>query len=414
MTALKHIFNELFAERTRIAMTILAIAWGTASITIMLALGEGLRLTFGRSMRGMGEGILIVRNGQTSKPYEGMPEGRRIRLNPKDLQAARESIPLIHLSSGEYDTWKPMIFGENRRTGRIGGVDPDFGEMRNLIPKPGGRFINPIDIKMRRRVIFIGSNVAKKLFGEEIDPVGQQINLDGRPFLVIGVLKKKYQTSSYGVPDRDGTWIPSTTFQTMYGYPYYSNLVVKPHDASQMENLKKSITQLAAQRHGADPEDDEIIRYWDTQEMQATAGGVFYGLQTLLGIIGGLTLIVAGVGIANVMYVSVSNATRDIGIRIAVGARDYQILTQYIFEGLLATAIGGALGLFISAAIIGAIGQIPMDGEFFEFVGKPVPILSTTVALLVVTVLGIIGFMAGVFPARRAARVEPAEALRYE
>lgn len=414
MNAIKYIFKELFSERTRIAMTILAIAWGTASITIMLALGEGLRITFGRSMRGQGNGILIVRNGQTSKPYAGMPEGRPIRLDPQDLQAARDNIPEIHLLSGEYDTWRPMSYGENWRTGRIGGVDPDFGEMRNIFAQPGGRFINQNDIKLRRRVIIIGPQVAEELFGKDIDPVGKYMDLDGHPFLVIGVMAKKYQTSSYGTPDRDGTWIPSATFRTMYGNRYYSNWVGKPHRPEQMESMKKSILELAALRHGADPEDDEIIRFWDTQEMQQTSGNVFYGLQTLLGIIGGLTLIVAGVGIANVMYVSVSNATRDIGIRMAVGARDYQILSQYVLEGLLATAIGGTLGLLASAAVVAAVGQIPMNGEFFEYVGKPVPILSTTVAILVVTVLGIIGFMAGIFPARRAARVEPAEALRYE
>ena len=138
------------------------------------------------------------------------------------------------------------------------------------------------------------------------------------------------------------------------------------------------------------------------------------GMQTLLGVIGGLTLIVAGVGIANVMYVSVSNATRDIGIRMAVGARDYQILTQYILEGLIATAIGGTIGLLGSQGLVSLVGLIPMEAEFFEFVGKPVPILSPIVACIVVLGLGLIGFFAGLFPARRAARVAPAEALRYE
>jgi len=307
-----------------------------------------------------------------------------------------------------------MRNGENWRTGRVGGVDPDFGEMRNIIPATGGRFINPTDITLRRRVIVIGPQVAKELFGEDVDPVGQYMDLDGRPFLVIAVMNKKFQTSSYGVPDRDGTWIPSSTFGTMYNRSNYSNWILKPHRPEQMEAMKNRIQEIVAQNHGADPEDDEILHLWDTKEMQETSGNVFFGLQTLLGIIGGLTLIVAGVGIANVMYVSVSNATRDIGIRMAVGARDYQILTQYILEGLFATAIGGALGLLISQGVVSLVGQIPMNGEFFEYVGKPVPVLSPGVALIVVSVLGAIGFLAGLFPARRAARVEPAEALRYE
>ncbi|MBT3602105.1 MAG: ABC transporter permease [Candidatus Latescibacteria bacterium] len=414
MNAIKYILKELFAERTRVLMTILAIAWGTAAITIMLALGEGLRVTFGRSMRGIGEGVLRVRGGQTSKAFAGMPEGRNIPLTEQDLLTVKTTIPEVNLISGEYDTWRSMKYNDNWRSGRIGGVDPDFGEMRNIIPAPGGRFINPIDIKLRRRVIVMGPQVAKELFGEKTEPVGQYIDLDGRPFLVIGVMNKKYQTSSYGVPDRDGTWIPSSTYKTMYSPSRYSNWIVKPHNPEQMNQMKKHIRETLAQNHGANPTDEEIVHFWDTKEMQEISGNIFVGMQTLLGVIGGLTLIVAGVGIANVMYVSVSNATRDIGIRMAVGARDYQILTQYILEGLIATAIGGTIGLLGSQGLVSLVGLIPMEAEFFEFVGKPVPILSPIVACIVVLVLGLIGFFAGLFPARRAARVAPAEALRYE
>ena len=414
MIPIGHVFKELFSERTRILLTILAIAWGTASITTMLALGEGLRLTFSRSGKGLGDGILIVWPGQTSKAYGGLPEGHPVPLVREDLEQVRALVPEIDAISGEHRQYAQMRRGDKFRSGRMMGVEPEYGEMRNIIIEPGGRFIDPIDIQQRKRVAVLGPEVVEQLFAEGENPVGQYIEIDGRPFLVVGLMKKKYQMSTYGGPDRNGTWIPITTFETMYNRRHFGNVVVKPKSPAQMEHVKTRMREVIAHRHGCDPADEEIANYWDTLEQQTITLNILYGLQILLGIIGGLTLIVAGVGIANVMYVSVSNAIRDIGIRMAVGARTYQVLSQYVLEGLVATAIGGSIGIAASQAVVWGVGLVPMDGEFFEFVGRPRPILSIQVALIVIAVLGIIGFFAGFFPARKAAQVDPAEALRYE
>lgn len=414
MIPFKHVFKELFSERTRILLTILAVAWGTASITIMLALGEGLRLTFGRAMNGMGNGILVVNRGQTSRAYGGLPEGHKVRLTEDDLRAVRAAIPEIAEISGEYARGKPMRTASKWRSGRVVGVEPAFGSIRNVAPAPGGRFINQRDIEGRRRVVMLGTQAVKELYEKGQDPIGTYVEIDGRPFLVVGVMQKKFQSSCYGGPDYGHVWIPGTTYKTMFGARDYRNWVVKPHRPEQMETVKTRIREILAANHGCDPTDEGIVRYWDALEMQEISNAVFYGFQTFLGIIGALTLIVAGVGIANVMYVSVSGATRDIGIRMAVGAKGYQVLTQYVLEALAATAVGGLVGLAVSQGVVSLVGLIPMSGEFFEFVGKPVPVLSGAVAAVVIGVLGLIGFLAGLFPARRAAQVDPAEALRYE
>ena len=252
MIPVGHVFRELFAERTRVLLTILAISWGTASITTMLALGEGRRLMFMRSGRGMGEGILLVWPGQTSKAYRGLPEGLEVKLSSEDVAQIKASVPEVASISGEYRHFPLMRHGEKFRTGRLMGVDPPYEQMRNILVAPGGRFIDPIDIRRHRRVAVIGPKVAAELFSEGEDPVGEYLEIEGRPFLVVGLTKFKYQMSTYGGPDNDGTWIPATTFETMYDRRYYGNLVLKPDRPENMERVKTRVREVVARRHGSD------------------------------------------------------------------------------------------------------------------------------------------------------------------
>ena len=331
MSLIIYIFKDLLTEdRNRFVLTVLAVAWGTASIAVMLALGEGVRLTLDRAMQGVGDGILVVRPGQTSQAYKGLPEGMKIHLKPGDFAALRESMPQLGAASGEFIVpYTQMRYGDNWRTGRIVGVEPEYGAMRYIEPEPGGRFINYMDNKLRRRVVVLGPEVAREVFGAGTSPVGKSMEIDGRPFLVIGVMRPKFQLVAYYAYDRENTWIPSETFRSIYDHENYFSLVVQPDVLAQMEDVKTKMREIIAKRKGADPQDEDILDYLDIYEMQLGTRILAYGLQVFLGFMGGVTLLVAGIGIANIMYISVANSTREIGIRMAVGARDHHILTQY-------------------------------------------------------------------------------------
>jgi putative ABC transport system permease protein len=178
--------------------------------------------------------------------------------------------------------------------------------------------------------------------------------------------------------------------------------------------LQKQLTSLVARYNGVDPQDETILTIVDIHDMQQKIQTTLNGTEIFLGIVGAMTLVVAGVGVANVMFISVKRATREIGIRMAVGARAWQILWHYIVEALVTTFIGGVIGISLAALLVWAVKQIPIDNEIFQFFGKPMPVLSGLVMVVVIITLGITGLLAGFFPAWRAANVNPVEALRHE
>ena len=408
----KLFLGEMKKQRKRIILTVSAIAWGTLSIILLLAFGEGLKRQMAKANKGLGVNIVILYGGQTSKVYQGLPKGRRIRFTDEDVTLLKEKIPQITAISGEYDLYgASLTYGRKTLTERVTGVLPSFEDMRTHYPDVGGRFINRIDVEQRRRVVFLGSELKERLMGDD-DPIGETIFINKIPFKVIGVLKKKMQMSMYGGPDASKATIPASTLKTLEGRKYLNRIVYQVKDTKMAEYVKQQVYKILGKKYRFDPTDKKAFWVWDTIKQTAIAKTILEGIQIFLGVIGALTLLIASVGVANIMYVSVKERTREIGIKKALGAKKSHIKQQFVLEAIFIATCGGLIGGMVALIVIIILQGVPVGDGPLQFLGKPT--FSCTIALITALILGVVGLAAGYFPAQRAAAVDPIESLRYE
>ena len=398
---------DIRAQRLRTALTVLGIAWGTIAVVVLLAFGVGLERQTRKRFHGLGDRIVILFGGRTTISYRGFPEGRYIQLREADGEVLLKQIADIELLSPEYSNRRtPVRHGTHTTNPNITGVLPVYGEMRNIIADTGGRFLNDLDVTERRRVAMLGDGLATLLF-EGADPVGQQVFLGETPFTVIGVMKPKTQNSSYNSRDTDRIFIPATTYRAVFGDPYVNNFVYRTRDVSVTKAVERQVYETLGRRHSFDPNDKDALGVWDTTEWETQFSFMFLAFNIFFAIIGSFTLTVGGIGVANIMYIVVRERTREIGIRRSVGATRGDILRQFIGEAFLVVGMGAVLGSAGSWAIVWLLAFVPMQ----EFVGTPT--ISPAVGLVTLSLLGTIGLLAGLFPARRAAALDPVECLRY-
>ena len=400
-------------QRKRAILTIAAIAWGSLSLLLLLSFGEGLKRQLLVADSGLGRNIAILWPGETTRPWNGLPSGRWILPRVEDIELISQRVANLQAVSGELRSWQSAYrYGDRTVNRRLTGASLSYGDIRAHIARSGGRFLNPLDEKQRRRVIFLGHELAADLFGDE-EPVGLSVLVDNVPYTVVGVMIDKLQNSTYGGPDAAHGVIPISTFEAQYGENELDAIVVKPLRADLMPAVLKGVRETMGAKYRFDPEDERALATWNTVEGAALMDKIMLGIQLFLGIIGALTLAVGGIGVANIMYAVVKERTSEIGVKMALGARPGWITGPLVLEGLTYTLIGGALGLIMATGLIMILDWIPTDGnEGLQMLGKPT--LSVPIAIFNATVLGSIGLLAGYFPARRAALVDPAETLRYE
>jgi len=404
-------YGDLKTQKVRAFLTMFGIAWGTIAIVLLLSFGAGLRNAVVDGLVNAYDRMFIIYAGETTLPYEGLPRGRRIALTEADGELLRGilGVELVSPSYGRSGT--RLRFGDVVTTTYMEGVHPSFELMRRMFPVAGGRFLNVRDVEERRRVVFLGDSIAKRLFGD-VSPVGQTVLIDDLPFTVVGVMQRKLQTTMNNGPDAERAVIPASTFRAIYGPRYVNHLLVRPSSAYDPGVVKAEIYRTLGRRHRFDPADERALSFWDVIEEEKLARRIMLGIQIFFGVVGGFTLVVAGVGIANVMYVAVRERTREIGVKRALGARRVHIVAQFVFEALLLSLSGGLAGLAVAALVVFAVDSLPTSNGAMEFLANPE--LSWPVALTTVAALTAIGLCAGVFPARRAAAVDPVESLRYE
>jgi len=402
---LRQLLRDVWSQKLRTFLTVFGIIWGTVAVALLLAVGEGVHREQTKSFAGLGDRIVIAWPSRTSLPFEGLGKGRRIRMDESDIEFLEKRVEGLDGISSEYNQNLRARFGDRTRLVDVSGVSPIFGEMRNMIPHEGGRFINPTDMAHRRRVVFVGNELAADLFGD-IDPVGREVMVNGSPFLVIGVLEPKEQDSSYSGRDHSKMIIPSTTFMALTGQRYIDLFIYKAATPDQNKVLTDRVYAALGERKHFDPADRQALSIWDTTDMFVFFDNFMLAFKLFMGFMGVLTLTVGGIGVSNIMNVVVEERTREIGIKMALGARGRTVLGQFLLETLVFTAIGGIIGLTVTWLFCAAVAGSPAE----DAIGTPV--LSPQIALLTASVLGLVGFLAGYFPARDASRLDPVVAMK--
>ncbi|MDY0297525.1 MAG: ABC transporter permease [Acidobacteriota bacterium] len=401
----RNLFRDLVRQPLRTLLTLSGVMWGTFAVVLLLAFGNSVQRQSMKNMRGMGDRLVVVWPGVTTMTRGGFTKGRRVRMTPEQVMGLRDHLPGIENISPEFRRNSRLRHGREEFIITIRGVGLEYEAMRNTIPAKG-RFLNRLDLERRRRVCFIGDTLAKDLFKDE-EPVGGRIVVEGVPFTVVGVMREKIQPSNYGGNrDTQTLFLPWTTFTALYGDKYVGNFIFSGYAGVNPAALEQKLRRFLSRRLEFHPDDKDALFIWNQSEMLKQINVFFTAFTIFLGIIGSFTLLVGGVGVASIMMVVVEERTREIGIKLAVGAKRRGILAQFFSESLVIILMGGMAG-FLAATLL--INVLPAE-KIRDYVG--VPQINPTVGIATVLILMVIGVVAGIAPARRAASTNPIEALR--
>jgi len=403
-------------NHTRTALTMAGIVWGIVTVTLLIAYGSSFRSILVSGFDAFGRSVVIAWPQQTSEQPGGQRAGKKVVFEQADLDMVRESAPLVKYVCRESVSRPGISYGDRMvGTAAIRGVCPEYGEMRNEVPSEG-RWLNSSDEMERRRVCFLGGRIREQLFSGR-PAVGEQVGIAGVRFTVVGVMARKIQLSNYFSSDDESVWIPFSAASELWNTKDAQVMVFQPIAPQFEKRAMAQVLAAIAKRQQFSPTDPKALQMFGRDEFRPIIDGITIGLEVLLTFIGTLTLGIGGVGVMNIMLVSVDERIREIGLRRALGAKKYHIRLQFLAETLMIMVCGGVLGILLSYLIAAAVGTLPLMGPLFEDTSGKGDIhlrISMFTILTATAVLLVVGVLSGLVPAMRASRLDPVEALRYE
>ncbi|MFA6408730.1 MAG: ABC transporter permease [Gammaproteobacteria bacterium] len=400
----QQIFRELWLHKLRSILALFCITWGTLTVILLLALGDGFQVASKKNMLSIADGAFFIIPTRTSIAYQGFPKRQPIKIQVSDIINIKQSIPSLIAATPILTANTKLGAGTREAKKNVFGVSLDFSKIRKLELTEGSRFLTPFDIENNERVAIIGDKLKREFFKDQ-NAIGKTITINSAPFKIVGTLEPPAK-ATYSHYDNSAI-ITYVSFMSLYDQKNANFIAVLPDSKLDPDTVEQNLRNYFAYQYHFSPQDKKALKIFSSAKIFQFFTYFFIGIKLFLLACGTLTLGVGCLGVTNIMFLIVTERTKEIGLRMSLGATDANIFSQIMLEALAITSIGGFLGFLLSASIITTLQHIPLP----EWIG--VPTLSTPSAFVTIFILIALGLIAGYLPAKRAAKMDPITALGF-